>query len=323
MTQDTSDPVFGVASVMAPIREQVHRIARSQRAVLITGENGTGKSRLAKYIHKHSGRSDYALESISCAALPKDLLESELYGYEKGAFSGAHTTKPGRVEMAQNGSLFLDEIGEMPIGLQPKLLTFLQDKTFYSIGGRSLKTVDVRVIAATNVNLENAIAEGSFRQDLLYRLNVFNIHMPALRERKEDIPILALRFLGEALEELRLEIEPAFSPEALDSILHYKWPGNIRELENAMHRVATLMNPDGEIRIEHLSLNPQSLDRSESGNERNIMQNLHGLTLAQIENEVIKLSLQNNGGNKQQTARELGISEKSVYNKIKKYGITL
>ena len=296
-------------------RQQLKRIAKSEHAVLLTGESGTGKSRLARSIHDNSNRRSRDFVEISCASIPSQLLESELFGYCKGAFSGAFKNKVGLFEKADSGTVFLDEIGEMPLELQPKLLLFLQNQRFYPVGSEEQRTVDVRLIAATNQNLHTAMAEGNFRQDLYYRLNVFELELLPLRERPGEIPVMALQFLSEALGVATI---PGFSNEALDRLLHYDWPGNIRELKNTMLRVATLVDGDERVQVDHL---PKQFEGS-SAESSDIGYNLSGKRLDEVERDTVKLALKENSGNRKVVAEKLGISEKTVYNLIKRHQLS-
>lgn len=300
----------------ALLRRQLSKIARSEHAVLITGESGTGKSRLAGALHASSSRSAEAFVELSCASIPEKLLESELFGYRKGAFSGAFKDKVGLLEKADGGTLFLDEIGEMPAALQPKLLLFLENQRFYPVGGAEQKSVNVRLIAATNQNLRDAMKAGDFRSDLYHRLNVFEVPMLSLRERKQEIPVLALEFLS---QELGGDVAPRFSDKALDALLNYTWPGNIRELRNVMLRLATLVDPSETVRREHLPLRMEDLEEEgESGGY-----SLSGKTLDVIERDALVVALQENSWNRKRTAEQLGVSEKTVYNLIKRHSVRI
>ena len=304
---------------MALLARQIPMLASSHHTVLITGESGTGKSRLARSIHDAGPRANGSFVSISCAALPRELLESELFGHERGAFSGAIRQKPGRVELAHRGTLFLDEVGDMPLELQPKLLTFLQDRSFYRIGGHELHEVDVRLIAATNRDLSRMVRDGTFREDLFFRLSVLPAHIPPLRERQDEIPVLALGFLKAALAEFDGPREVALSHEALDLMLTYRWPGNIRELENAMFRAATLVEAGHDIGPELITpalLDGETPDVVPSQPPANEI-----LPLAELEQRALALALDHYAGHKPSVAAALGISEKSVYNMMRRHGL--
>jgi Nif-specific regulatory protein len=233
------DNMVGSSPQMLAVYEQVHLVARSRATVLITGESGTGKELVAKAIHFNSDRSRRPFVRLSCASLPATLLESELFGHERGAFTGALARKPGRFELAQGGTIFLDEVGEIPLELQVKLLRVLQEREFERLGGRETLQVDVRVVAATNRDLAREVREGRFREDLYYRLNVVPIHLPPLRERREDVPLLAHHFLQRFCDENGKVLE-GFTREALDALVRHEWPGNVRELENTVERGVVL-----------------------------------------------------------------------------------
>lgn len=316
---DTRNSHFlSVSKSTRPLLKQAEKVARSRHTTLITGPTGTGKGVLARHLHLNGPRSESPFIAVSCAAIPKDLLESELFGHERGAFSGAVQQRKGKAEMADGGTLFLDEIGEMPLELQAKILSFLQDRSFYRVGGSTLIEVDVRLIAATHRDLHEMVQLGKFREDLYYRLTVLTMEIPPLRERKEDIPYLALQFIRKAFAE---EDDPggfSFTPEALDAVLNYAWPGNVRELENAMLRASTLVDPGERISLEHLP--PMLSDRQVPVKEAVVM-SLAGRSLVDIERQALVETLHHCNGNRAETARLLGISEKSVYNKIKRYSI--
>ncbi len=232
--------IAGQSSGIMEVLSRARKVAKSDSSVLITGESGTGKELIARAIHRNSSRSNGPMVVINCGAIPGELLESELFGHEKGAFTGAHQSRSGRFEMADNGTIFLDEIGDMSHDLQVKLLRALQEKSFERVGGSKTIKVDIRVISATNKNLPEAIEAGKFREDLYYRLNVIPIHILPLRKRKEDIPCLMAHFQKNFLERMPDFSEKTFSPEAEKALIHYSWPGNVRELENMIERLFVL-----------------------------------------------------------------------------------
>ncbi len=294
---------------MQRVVELIKVVAKSNATVLITGDSGTGKELVARAIHSQSYRRDKPFIAVSCAALPESLLESELFGHEKGAFTGAYAQKKGKFEAANRGTLFLDEIGEMSANIQVHLLRVLEEKEFTRVGGNELIKVDVRVISATNKDLKKAVANGEFREDLYYRLNVVTIELPPLRERKEDIPLLAQHFLKKFAVENQKEITD-FSPEATDFLLKYDWPGNVRELENAIER-AVILAKDSCIDIADLPQENRLLAHSPP----------RGESLREVEKNHILNVLNETGGNYSEAARILGISRATLYNKIKEYGI--
>jgi len=289
--------------------EVIKVVAKSNATVLITGDSGTGKELVARAIHSQSYRKDKPFVAVSCAALPESLLESELFGHEKGAFTGAHAQRRGKFEGANRGTLFLDEIGEMSANIQVHLLRVLEEKEFSRVGGNELVKVDVRVISATNKNMKQAIADGQFREDLYYRLNVVTIELPPLRERKEDIPLLAQHFLRKFAGENQKEIT-SFSPGATDFLLKYEWPGNVRELENAVERAVILAKNSY---IELTDLPQESLTLTHSAPL--------GKSLGEIERNHILNILSETGGNYTKAARILGISRVTLHNKAKAYGL--
>ncbi len=293
------------SKIMERVMEKVKKIIPRQVTVLITGESGTGKELIARVIHYEGPRKDKPFVVVNCASLPETLLESELFGHEKGAFTGANCRRIGRFEFANGGTVFLDEIGELPLPLQAKLLRFLQYKEFERLGGNQTIRVDVRIIAATNKDLREEIREGKFREDLFYRLHVFPIHIPPLRERKEDIPLLAQHFLSHHYP--RVEI----SSSALEVMLQYPWPGNVRELENALEHAA-LVCKGGKILPEDLPLNPLPLLPPFSPQE---------MSLENMERRLIEEALKITGGNQSRAARILGITRRTLIYRMKKYGI--
>jgi two-component system response regulator AtoC len=294
---------------MQQVIEVIKVVAKSNATVLITGESGTGKELVARAIHSQSYRKDKPFIAVSCAALPESLLESELFGHEKGAFTGAHVQRRGKFEIANRGTLFLDEIGEMSANIQVHLLRVLEEKEFTRVGGNELIKVDVRVISATNKDMKKAVASGQFREDLYYRLNVVTIELPPLRERKEDVPLLAQHFLKKFAVENQKEIT-GFSPEASDFLLKYDWPGTVRELENAIERAVILVKNSY---IDAADMPQENLQLVQSAPV--------GKSLEEVEKEHILNILKESGGNYSKAARILGISRITLYNKAKAYGL--
>ena len=294
---------------MLKVLQQASRVAESQVTVLITGETGVGKEVLADYIHQHSKRAKSEMVAVNCAALPSHLIESELFGHEKGAFTGATASRKGRFEEAHEGTLFLDEIGDLPLEMQTKLLRFLQSGEFQKIGENAVLKSDVRVIAATNVDLEHAIEIGEFREDLYYRLNVINLEIPPLRIRPADIKILSEFFLEKyATREGRVGIR--FSAQALKALKSYRFPGNVRELSNLIER-AVLLCQGPEILAEGLNLATGTVQNSGSGKLKD--------SVGGLEIDLIRKTLDESGGNQSECARRLGVSERVLRYKLQKY----
>jgi two-component system response regulator AtoC len=294
---------------MQQIFEVVRTVAQSNATVLITGESGTGKELIARAIHNLSPRRDKPFVAVSCAALPESLLESELFGHEKGSFTGAIARRKGRFELAHKGTLFLDEIGELSANIQVHLLRVLEEREFTRVGGTETIRSDVRLISATNRDLKDAVMEGKFRDDLYYRLNVVSIQLPPLRERVEDIPLLAQHFLDKfALENQKGEI--AFSPDVMDFLVKYEWPGNVRELENAIERAVVLVQDS---LITAADLSPQNLPSPNQDSPRK--------SLKEMERDHIVSILAETGGNYSRAARILGITRMTLHNKVKVYGL--
>jgi DNA-binding NtrC family response regulator len=312
--------MVGASSKMQEAFALIHQVAPSRAAVLITGESGTGKELAARAIHMLSPRKAGLFVAINCAALPDTLMESELFGHEKGAFTGAVERRAGCFELAQNGTVLLDEIGDMPVATQAKLLRVLEDGRVRRLGGKSEIQLDVRVIAATNSSLETAIKEGKFREDLFYRLNVFPIPLPSLRERKEDLPILAQALLQELNRKHATKVTE-LSGEVLARFQTHDWPGNVRELRNVLER-AVILAGEGTIQMAHLppgfSGAPAALSSVSAENGE-----LHiqvGQTVEQAERALIERTLEYTKNNKTRAAEILGISQKTLFNKLKEYG---
>ncbi|MDM5196745.1 sigma 54-interacting transcriptional regulator [Fictibacillus enclensis] len=317
-TDDPFNKLIGKNMDIQQIIKDTKKVAKTDATILINGESGVGKELFAQAIHEESLRSDKPFIAINCGAIPNALFESDLFGYEAGAYTGASKGgKPGKLELADGGTLFLDEVGELPLDMQVKLLRAIQEKEFYRIGGQTPKKVNVRIIAATNRVLENMVAEGSFRSDLFYRLNVFKISIPPLRERMEDIPYLLYHFLQELSFKYGKPI-PAVNPGTLNLLSAYPWPGNIRELRNIVER-AVILNERSEItETDITNMLPQP---------HHVPKPVESLTLTftaekeRLEKERILQTLQNTYGNKSITAKELGMSRATLYKKMKKYGI--
>lgn len=294
--------------VMLELLNTVRKIVDIPTTVLITGESGTGKELFARAIHYNSLRKDRPFIAINCSAIPESLLESELFGYEKGAFTGASTSKRGLIKSAEGGTLFLDEINSMDAKLQSKLLRFLQDMSFYPVGATVAVRVDVRIIAATNEDIERSIRKGTFREDLYYRLNVVRLDIPPLRERREDIPLLCKFFLHKYNRKINKNIR-RISDGAFSILYNYPWPGNVRELENTIEH-AVILDDDGVISREDL---PRRLIQGISRDEDN------DLTLASLEKRHIEMVLALTGGNRKEASRILGINPATLWRKLKNY----
>ena len=320
MTEPHTDPtdrynLVGQSGAMREIFEMIDKVAASNATVLIQGETGTGKERVAEAIHRNSPRHDAAFVRMNCASLPDNLLESELFGHEKGAFTGADQMRIGRFEMANDGTLFLDEVGNMSANTQAKVLRAIQNQEFERLGGNRTIKVDVRIVAATNINLEAAIKEGRFREDLFYRLNVVNILVPALRERVEDIVPLAEHFIKRFARELRRKVT-GFSADAVKSLQDYRWPGNVRELENSIER-AVLMCEGDVVRSADLTL----LDREHSiGMTPALAADL--LNLEALEKTALLEALKRSNWIQKEAAKLLGVSSRVMNYKVHKHGIT-
>ncbi len=332
--------ILGESVAMREVLSHIMKVAPTDSTVLILGESGTGKELVATSIYEHSHRSDKPFVKINCVAIPEELLESELFGYEKGAFTGAVASKPGKFEIANHGTIFLDEIGDMPLPLQAKLLRVIQEREFDRIGGRKPIKIDVRFIAATNKDLERMVAEGSFREDLFYRLNVINLKLPSLRDRKEDIPLLVDAFLKKAAKSAKIYSLP------MQLLMGYAWPGNIRELQNTMERAA-IMSDDGMIEAHHLPENiSERLNTMEStagmsddgmieerhlqatianGHSWEASTEIESLSiddqLRTMEKRMIIEALKKAEGVQVRAAEMLGIDQRSLWHRVKKHSI--
>lgn len=305
--------IIGKARPMQEVYSMIQRVSKTDASVLILGESGTGKELVARAIHYTSLRSGNPCIPVDCTTIPTELMESELFGYVKGAFTCAYNDKIGLVEMAQGGTVFFDEIGDLDYALQKKLLRFLQEKEFHRIGGEKNIRADVRVLAATNRNIEEAVAKGEFREDLYYRLNVISIHMPSLKERKEDIPFLASHFLDEYSRKNKKEIR-GIEQSVLDILINYEWPGNVRELENVIERSVILCSYD--------QINIECLPRKLKLRDTEILPDPEDLNLIEIEKKVICKALDRTAWNQSQAAILLGISRKQLRTKMKNLGLT-
>jgi transcriptional regulator with PAS, ATPase and Fis domain len=308
--------IIGESVAMRGVLGQIMKVAPTDSTVLILGESGTGKELVATSIYEQSARSDKPFVKINCVAIPEELLESELFGHEKGAFTGATSSKPGKFELANGGTIFLDEIGDMPLRLQAKLLRVIQEREFDRVGGRKTIKVDVRFIASTNKDLEKMVAEGSFREDLYYRLNVFTLLLPQLHERKEDIPLLVDHFLKRAPKPAKI------FPLPLQMLMDYSWPGNVRELQNIMERAA-VMSDDGIIETRHLPVNIVKGHSFEESIETEADIFSIDDQLRTIEKRMIIEALETAGGVQVKAAEVLGISPRSLMHRVKKHSINV
>jgi len=308
---DSFEGMLGASPQMKPVFDTIRKVATSDAPVLILGESGTGKEMVAKAIHQRSHHKDGSFVAINCSAIPETLLESELFGHEKGAFTGAHVQRKGRIETASGGTLFLDEIGEIPLPLQVKLLRFLQEQTIERVGGRQPISINTRVVAATNADLKKAMAAGAFREDLFYRLAVVQMVLPPLRDREHDVRLLAQSFLHRfAVQANKPNL--AFDPDALRALNRYPWPGNVRELENCVRRAA-IMAEGRRVRVADLELNaggvgfgPVTLKDAREALER----------------EMVQQALKKHGGKIAPAAADLGLSRPTLYELMEKLGIS-
>ena len=311
------DNIIGRSPAMREIFGTVERVAPTRATVLLAGESGVGKDMIARAIHQHSPRKNHAFVKINCTALPENLMESELFGYEKGAFTGATASKPGKFEGADGGTVMLDEIGDVPGNIQVKLLRILQERQFERLGSNVTRHVDVRVVAATNVDLRAALEQGRFREDLYYRLNVVPINVPPLRDRKEDIPFLAMHFVAKLAPDLG-SIAKELSPAAIDRLLDHSWPGNVRELENTIERSLVLASHEilqpSDIRIEA----PRHVSLAASQQAPLLPE---GETLEHWEQMMIREALRRANGNKSQAARILGLTRNALRYRLSQMGL--
>jgi DNA-binding NtrC family response regulator len=314
------DRILGQSQAIREVIDRVRKVADSDVSVLIRGESGTGKELVAQALFSHSQRNLGPFVKVNCAAIPQELMEAEFFGYEKGAFTGAHKQKRGKFELANHGTLFLDEIGDMPLVTQMKILRVIQESELERVGGEESISVEFRLIAATHKDLEKAVADGDFREDLFYRLNVVSVVMPPLRERKEDIPLLVDHFLGIYGQKFKKELKE-FSKEGMESLLHYSWPGNVRELENVIQRCLVLSYGKIMENKELLEIYPNLTEASQQAPTGPGLQNKLEALVSGAEEKLILEALQEENWKRQETADRLGISRKSLHNKMKKYGI--
>jgi DNA-binding NtrC family response regulator len=309
------DNIIGRSSAMQEIFDTVERVAPTRATVLLAGESGVGKDLVARAIHYHSPRRDKPLVKINCTAIPENLMESELFGYEKGAFTGANTSKPGKFEQADTGTVFLDEIGDVPGPIQVKLLRILQEREFERLGSNVTRHIDVRVVAATNQDLRAALEQGTFREDLYYRLNVVPINIPALRERKQDIPFLANHFIKKLAPETGCRVE-TITDAAMEKLVNYHWPGNVRELENVIER--SLVMAAGTA-LDAADIKLESAPRVKPRDETHFLP--EGMTLDQYEQDLIREALRRADGNKSQAARLLGLTRNALRYRLTQMGL--
>jgi DNA-binding NtrC family response regulator len=305
--------IITASSAMENVLELARKVAVSDSAVLITGESGTGKELVARAVHRLSTRAEGPLTDINCAAIQENLLESELFGHERGAFTGAMTRKLGLFELADGGTLFMDEIAELAPRLQSKLLRALENGEFFRVGGTQKVSTDIRLLAATNRDLELEVGEGNFREDLFYRINTLTIHIPPLRERPEDIPVLARHFL----KKQATASTPDLTDAAIETLSEYSWPGNVRELRNVMERLA-ILRADEEIRTEDLPRDLTTARRADGSSGELVGQ---PISLEELERAHIRAILQRENWHQGRTADTLGISAKTLYRKIRTYGL--
>src|SRR5579871_3581167 len=313
------DNIIGRSGAMQEIFATITRVAPTRATVLLAGESGVGKDLIARAIHFHSPRRDRPLVKINCTALPENLMESELFGYEKGAFTGAMTSKPGKFEQADTGTVFLDEIGDVPANIQVKLLRVLQEREFERLGSNVTRHIDVRVIAATNQDLRAALEQGTLREDLYYRLNVVPMNIPPLRERKEDIPALANHFVHKLAPDSGCEVE-SITDAAMEKLMAYHWPGNVRELENVIER-SLVMATGPVLEADDIKLEgaPSHAGAARTQSDSHFVPD--GMSLDQYEQEIIKEALRRADGNKSQAARLLGLTRNALRYRLTQMGM--
>ena len=312
---DTDDSMYwGDSSAMKQLRQMVEKTSATDASVLITGENGTGKDMLAREIHRLSKRSCRQMVTVDMGAIPESLFESELFGHVRGSFTSAHADRTGRFEAADGGTLFLDEIANLPYYLQSKLLTAIQKKCFVKVGSNIPQATDIRLICATNRNIEEMVAKGEFREDLFYRINTIHLNLPPLRERREDILPLARYFVKKYSRRYGRDIH-GISQTACEKLVSYNWPGNIRELQHVMEKCVILSDGD-ELKIGNLQADNMYLSSNGKNQENNPLQ-----TLDEMERDMIKKAIDVSRGNLSQAATRLGITRQTLYNKMKRYGL--
>jgi len=310
------DNIIGRSGSMQEIFTTIERVGPTRATVLLTGESGVGKDLIARAIHFHSPRKDRPLVKINCTAIPENLMESELFGYEKGAFTGAQTSKPGKFEQADTGTVFLDEIGDVPAAIQVKLLRVLQEREFERLGSNTTRHIDVRLVAATNQDLRAALEQGTFREDLYYRLNVVPINIPPLRERKQDIPFLANHFLTKLAPDTGSQVE-SITDAAMEKLLGYHWPGNVRELENVIER-SLVMAGGKQLDVGDIKLESAPRPRAQSEGTGFLPP---GMSLDEYEQEIIREALKRADGNKSQAARLLGLTRNALRYRLTQMGL--
>ncbi len=311
------DNIIGRSPSMQEIFATIDRVAPTRATVLLCGESGVGKDLIARAVHYHSPRRDRPFVKINCSALPENLMESELFGYEKGAFTGANTTKPGRFEQADTGTVFLDEIGDVPPSVQVKLLRILQEREFERLGSNKTRHIDVRIVAATNADLRAALEQGTFREDLYYRLNVVPLNIPPLRERKDDIPFLAEHFVTKLASANNSPVR-SISGEAMERLLGYHWPGNVRELENVIERSLVLCSGT---RLEAADIRLDTAPRAMRQQNHDAFGVPEGMTLDEYEQAIIREALRRAEGNKSQAARLLGLTRNALRYRLSQMGL--